>query len=420
MCKQHGDNVTHIDLFAGAGGARLGAERAGFRTLAAVDHDATALQTQVESYGGDVVIQHDLADVSPDILPQKSVTSVHGSPPCKGFSQASGSRAINDSRNELVWSFVEWVDELRPKVVTMENVTGMQTISNEFVEQLLGDGRRGSVQATLTGGEAVNLPPTDGFGSIGYQAKARVLNAADYGVPQTRKRLFVVAIREDVQTPSRWFPEPTHQPHEYVTVEEAIGDLADELHATDVQLTDQINEAHQREGRRPFQNPDAPSNTIRAGTPPAIVHSQNIGHVCAGRREPASVDEPAKTVRTRAPMLTNHVPQNHSNEMRAQLASYAPGTSHGSVSERRLARDQAAPTIACSGGTPPAHYQGDENSLNIVRRLTVRECARLQTFPDWYRFVGGKERQYEQIGNAVPPLLQEALVTHIRSEVLRN
>lgn len=407
----------HVDLFSGAGGARLGAEAAGFETVASVDIDATALQTQVENRGGDAVVRHDLEDIDPSVLPGAEVTTLHGSPPCKGFSQAAGSRDLTDSRNELVWSFVQWVDELRPPVVTMENVAGMQTISTGFVDQLVGDGRPGGQQVTLGGDVSVDLEPTDGFRSIGYRAKARVLNAADYGVPQTRERLFVVAVRQDLPTPERWFPEPTHEKHERVTVEEAIGDLADELDADEAALTDQINEAHQRDGRRPLQEPGDPSNTIRAGTPPAIVHAQNAGHVAAGRREPASVGEPAKTVRTRAPLLLNHVPQDHGDDMRERLASYAPGTSHGSVSERRVAPDQTAPTIACSGGTPPAHYQGGEDQLDIVRRLTVRECARLQSFPDWYRFVGGKEAQYEQVGNAVPPLLQQRVYENVVEEL---
>lgn len=371
--------IAHLDLFSGAGGARLGAEAAGFETVGSVDVDATALQTQVENHGGDAVVRHNLADVHPSVLPETDVTTLHGSPPCKGFSQAAGSRDLLDSRNELVWSFVEWVDALRPAVVTMENVAGMQTISTGFVDQLVGDGRPGGQQETLAGGVSSDLDPTDGFRSIGYQAKARVLNAADYGVPQTRERLFVVAVRDDLPTPARWFPEPTHEKHDRVTVEEAIGDLADEL-GEGAALTDQINEAHQREGRRPLQDTGEPSNTIRGGTPPGIV---------------------------------NHVPQEHGDDMRERLASYAPGTSHGSVSERRVAPDQAAPTIACSGGTPPAHYQGSEEQLDIVRRLTVRECARLQSFPDWYRFVGGKEAQYEQVGNAVPPDLQQRIYEHL-------
>lgn len=410
----------HIDLFSGAGGARLGAEAAGFDTVASVDRDPTALQTQVENHGGDAVVCHNLADVDISVLPETEVAYLHGSPPCKGFSQAAGSRNLTDSRNELVWSFVEWVDALRPAVVTMENVTGMQTISNGLVDRLLGDGRPGGCQISLGGDPVADCSPTDGFRSIGYRAKARVLNAAEYGVPQTRKRLFVIAIRDDLPTPDRWFPEPTHKPHEYVTVADAISDLADELDGDRAPFLDRNTESHQSTDRQPIQSSVTTSDTIYAGVSTAIVHSQNIGHVVAGRREPSSVNEPAKTIRTRAPKLANHVPQDHSDEMRERLAGYAPGTSHGSVSERRVAPDLAAPTLTCSGGTPPAHYQGDETQLDIVRRLTVRECARLQSFPDWYCFVGGKEAQYEQVGNAVPPLLQQHIAKHLLEFLFRS
>jgi len=413
------ERPTHVDLFAGAGGARLGAEMAGFDTVAAVDVNEQALQTQVENFGGDVVV-HNLADVDPSGLPDEArdVDYLHGSPPCKGFSSA-GERDPDDERNDLVWSFVEWVDELEPAVVTMENVAGMASMRDDWMRDL-----------------------TAAFSRAGYRMRSATLNAANYGVPQTRERMFCVAVRDDVDGPGfgNWFPPTTHSEQgsstteTWVSVEEAIGDLVsvdthkaggagspaaprqagspshtvtsanNHLVKTDggLRLTDQINEAHQKAGRRPLQHGDDPSNTIRAGTPPLVF---------------------------------NHVEQDHAEETRERFAAVEPGTTTEGMSKRRLHPEQPSMTITADEGAavPPIHYSGPRNHepsepqnheehdhWDGARRLTVRECARLQSFPDWYVFSGTKTAQYAQVGNAVPPLLQYHIADHLRTEVLEQ
>jgi len=439
-----------LDLFCGAGGASCGIDMAGFDLVAAVDSDTDALDTHAANLPG-YTVRHDLSDVDPSTLPERaqSPAYVHGSPPCKGFSTANDGRHIDDPRNALVFDFVDWVAELQPAVVTMENVTGMLSISTEFM---------GRVEAA--------------FRDAGYRVKYRTLNAADYGVPQTRKRVITVGVREDINPPSRWFPRPTHaetatttldgrQLDEWVTVAEAIGDLTDTVETTmqgvtsdarwrdgdepsgtvgtngteyarsdgGFQLTDQINEAHQRAGRRPLQDSDDPSNTIRGGTPPL--------------------------------RMENHVPPDHSDEVRERLAEAESGVApHPAYAkpdwdQRAFALvggHQAAPILP--DGPPnhdpreatdddPMDWESEEPSPTLTderlskrcrkqehgngashwegaRRLTVRECARLQTFPDWFVFWGTKTSQYAQVGNAVPPRLQYHIVRHLRTEVLEQ
>jgi DNA (cytosine-5)-methyltransferase 1 len=421
-CGRATPQPTAVDLFCGAGGASCGIDAAGFDIRAAVDVNEQALQTHHENLSGEPIV-HDLTEIDTSVLPEdaRDPTYVHGSTVCKGFSTA-GDQDPDDPRNALVFRFVDWLDALQPAVATMENVPAMQTITTGFMGRL-----------------------EDAFDDAGYQISWRVLNAADYGVPQTRRRLFTVAVRDDLETPKTWFPAPTHaetrtttldgnELQSWVPVQEVIGDLVGDVLAHKnggagspaagrgadapshtvtgannhllqadggLRLTDQINEAHQREGRRPLQRGDNPANTIRAGTPPYVF---------------------------------NHVEQDHDESTRKAFAAVEPGTTTEGMSKRRLAADAPSFTITADEGAavPPIHYSGPvlnheptepedhdtHEDWDGARRLTVRECARLQSFPDWFVFTGTKTEQYAQVGNAVPPLLQYQLADHVRTEVL--
>jgi len=398
-----GDKETAVDLFCGAGGAGRGLHQAGFEVVAGVDQDEQALQTYNENLSGEPVL-HDLSDVDRSVLPTNDVDFVHGSPPCQGFSHAKAERDEHDDRNELVWSFIDWIEALQPQAVTMENVVGMKTISSTMMDRIGGAFRR-----------------------AGYETKWRVLNAADYGVPQTRKRVFVVALRDDLAMPSEWFPSPTHAEtptstltggrlKEWPAVKDAIGDLATKNHGV--------------------------TSTSRWRTP----------------------EEPAGTVGSSSEMyvadggIPNHVEQDHAESTRQKFAEIPHGGSGNGISNRRLHPDSPAPTITADEGAavPPVHYIGprpmpnhepseetklgsasDQPSCTItsrgqlrerghvdslsdgdIRRLTVREAARLQSFPDSHVFTGNKTSQYAQVGNAVPPKLQYHLGRHLLTEVL--
>lgn len=366
---------TAVDLFAGAGGASCGIDAAGFELAAAVDHDADALDTQAENLPGYTVC-HDLTDVDPSVLPARArePAYVHGSPPCKGFSTANDNRDLADERNSLVFRFTEWLAALQPAVATMENVVGMTNITSNFMDRVEG-----------------------AFREAGYRVRWRILNAADYGVPQTRRRVFTVGVREDLEPPSRWFPRPTHaatatttldgrELAEWVTVQEAIGDL-DEPAVTDggsVANHEPMDSDRQRLAQiEPGTAPsaamsrvaaDEPSNTLVAGKAAPPAHFRTIPNhepreATSGEPMPWEREEPAET-----------------------------------LTDARLPDKKRAP------GPASSQFEG-------ARRLTVRECARLQSFPDWFRFTGTKTSQYAQVGNAVPPRLQYHIASHLRSEV---
>ncbi len=320
-------DITAVELFCGPGGASTGIQDAGINLVTGVDKRAIALETHETNYPDINHIHHDLTDVDPEVLPVSpgEIDYVHGSPPCPGFSVGGMSpRDLSDERNKLVWKFVQWVDHLQPKVITMENVKGMTTITDHFMERLCGTGFPGGQQATLTGDIAHTQEATEGFSSINYKTRWRVLNAADFGVPQTRERLFVVGIREDIDPPDRWFPEPTHNQSEWRTVRDALGDVASDM-KPGMWLTSSQNERHQIMGRRPMPTVEQPAATLRGGTTPLLL--------------PEGVD--------------------------------------------------------------------GEKALDVGRRLTVREVALLQTFPENYEFCGTKTEKLEQIGDAVPPQLQK-------------
>jgi len=521
-----------LDLFSGCGGSSLGILRAGFDLVAAVDSDEQALQTHVENMGRCEPVLHDLSDVDVSVLPEEArdPVYVHGSPPCKGFSTAAGKRDADDPRNSLVFSFIDWVEELRPTVVSMENVPGMTSITNSFMDEMVATYRE-----------------------AGYTAKWKILNAADYGVPQKRKRVFTVAWKKGWEPEGDWFPEPTHHRdgpiqklgggklEPWVTVWEAIWDLI--LTPTKEEL--ELNE-EQEERVREFRGDDFPDNldepsrtvkvdgrggdktndTIYIPIPnhfPELLDNEKLERIKEEREDtdkhwgemdfPDDLDEPSRTVSSHTAQGTKRetivipVP-NHNPELGASLEEWEEKEEKYGT-QNPLELDESSPTIKAQeiarnkkfphhflivsdhiGRKSPPNFSDTmwekhppqeldevssvisatlhkdqphgyvkvdgeiipweefeeklkEPALTIessnpyltkgerkrdedgnavltpigerrLRRLTVRECARLQSFPDRFVFTGSKTAQYRQVGNAVPPLLQFRVANRLK------
>jgi DNA (cytosine-5)-methyltransferase 1 len=186
------DKKVSVDLFCGAGGASLGIERAGFSVEAAVDVDRAAIATHRENFDGQTV-KHDLRDVDPSVLPPqaRSPAHTHGSPVCKDSSAANHDASADGERNELAFRYLEWIDELEPAVFTMEQVPRFWGYrGDEFRERA---------------------------NELGYRLDTNVLNAADYGVPQDRERLFVIGVDDRTDIDIRW-PKRLHAPEPYQTL----------------------------------------------------------------------------------------------------------------------------------------------------------------------------------------------------------
>jgi DNA (cytosine-5)-methyltransferase 1 len=193
------DSRTVLDLFCGAGGLTLGCLQAGYDVVAGVDADETAIETYNKNFTHDGILC-DLAEVDPeefadehDIHPD-DVDVVGGGPPCQGYSTANLQRDEDDPRNNLVFRFARYVDYYQPRAFVMENVTGIESIDD---------------------GETVELLYED-FEASGYDVDHTTLNAADYGVPQKRRRVFFVGTRTDIERDPQ-FPDPTHAPPSEIT-----------------------------------------------------------------------------------------------------------------------------------------------------------------------------------------------------------
>lgn len=326
---------TALGLFVGAGGLDLGFRQAGCRLLAATDIDPFAQKTHERNWPDVPFILSDIRTVA---LPTLSAATggrrpdvVIGGPPCQGFSTL-GDRLSSDPRNDLIEAFMRIVDGLRPQAVVMENVRAIATeYKGRYRDYVL---KR--------------------FRDIGYNVHFAVLDAADYGVPQHRRRAFFIGFADP--RIDYHFPGPTHGPGRlpYATVGEAIADLATKYE-------------------------EVPNHI-------ALCHSDVVLKRYRLISEGGMLPPPA--------------------ELPADIRRENFGSTY-----KRLHRDKPSLTIVPGNNALPIHPFLD-------RSLTPREAARIQTFPDDYVFEGDRRRQCILVGNAVPPLLARILAKSIWDRIL--
>jgi DNA (cytosine-5)-methyltransferase 1 len=334
---------TVADLFCGAGGLSTGFRDAGFDVVHAIDHDAAAVRTYNANVGRHAV----LGEVTEEAeVPDVAV--IAGGPPCQGFSSA-GLRRAGDARNTLVSCFAQVVARKRPLAFVFENVEGFLTAE---------DGTR-------------VLELLRPLVAAGYRVRLAKVNAANYGVPQHRKR--VIAVGGLGWDPS--FPDPTHS---------AYGAPGAGLAATTLPLTPSLEEALRG---LPVPAADEP------GVPP--------GHFCRPLEgvdlERARALKPGQTMRDLPPALWHDSYRRRANR---RVMDGTPTERRGGAPSgvRRLRGDE--PCKAITGGALAEFLHPAED-----RGFTLRECARVQTFADDFVFAGTVAEQAQQIGNAVSPLL---------------
>lgn len=338
---------TAIDLFCGAGGLSLGLQAAGFDILLAADFWPVAVDTYRRNFSHPLVCA-DLGTCSAsDIfskanIPPRPVDLVVGGPPCQGFSvQRIGPDA--DHRNNLVLRFAKLVAELSPRYFIMENVPGLA-------------GKRGSSQLDAF---------MDAVAASGFEAEAKLVNAADYGVPQIRKRIIVLGWHRHLARPIS-FPPPTHALANYLTVWDAIGDLP---------------------------SPALPGER----TPPDPLHKAT--RLSDLNRERLKYIPPGGGMQD----LPVHM---RVNCHKAGADKIGHRYVYGRLDATRSSSTITARFDSFTRGRF-AHPRQDRN-------ITLREGARLQTFPDSFLFAGNQEEIAAQIGNAVPPRLAQAFGTAVR------
>ncbi|MFD4000298.1 DNA cytosine methyltransferase [Streptomyces rubiginosohelvolus] len=359
-----------VDLFSGAGGLSLGLERAGWTVAAAVDFDQRALETHAANFPG-MSLRMDLGnpderDELVEMLKPATIDLVAGGPPCQPFSRAGRSkirslvehhgRDPHDRRKELWSAYLDVVKRIRPRAVLMENVPDMGLGDDFFVVR--------TIEEQLEG--------------LGYATQVRLVDAWRYGVPQHRKRLILLA-RNDVER-FDWREELEYE--QRITLRDAIGDL-----------------------------PVLP-----------VVPKERIGQRELPYDRTVELSDFARDMRKRAPRdrvhdhMTRRVREDDAkifssmdsttlySEISPELQRYK--ADHFTDKYKKLDWTDLSRSITAHIAKDGYWYIHPDHQQ--PRTLTVRESARVQTFPDKFRFAGTRSDAFRQIGNAVPPLLGEA------------
>lgn len=399
------DDLTSIDLFAGSGGLSLGLHRAGWKGIFAIERDPMAFDT-LRSNLVDKDAPYKAYEEWPDWIDQTphdidsfmssqenvenlqklrgKVTLVAGGPPCQGFS-VGGSRNGSDERNHLVHRLLEVVDAVRPKIALIENVEG---ITRAFKSRP----RDGAT--TSVADEVVTA-----FESLGYSADFGIADASKFGVPQVRKRAIIIGVRKDLNlSPADFFQnlESIQQAHlnkhglpldRAVTAEEALGDLFND------------------KDRRP--SPDSPKFETSTYRDPVSTYAKNMRRGTQAGEVPDSHRYTKHGERILELYRSAHETQPKGRLSKSFLVS------KGTKKDKKVLIDPEAPVSTITTHPDEFIHYGEP------RNITVREMARLQSFPDDFHFKGrytinGPRRKFDvarcsQVGNAVPPLFAEAV-----------
>lgn len=327
-----------IDLFAGAGGFSSGFKKAGFEGVFAVDSWRDAAITHAYNHKEMTMIEKPIQNVEPlKVLrnlgvSKKDIDVIVGGPPCQGFSMA-GKRSVGDPRNKLFNEFVRFIDEVEPKFLVMENVKGLLTMKTPNEEKVI---------------DIIEKK----FENIGYNVTYKVLNAADYGVPQKRERVIFIANKLGLQN-GTLFPKKTNGPDSkgkkpYETVKDAIMDIT------------KVSDPEDKWNHKAMIHNDRVHKRLKMMPPSSdLAHDQSF------------------------------LPK------KLRRAAFAYNC-------KRLALNEPSVTLI------PGHYAFPVHPT-LPRTITVREAARLQTFDDSNSFFGKRIAQAQLVGNAVPVKLAEAI-----------
>lgn len=375
---------TAVDLFSGAGGVTLGLINAGFNVVFCADADSACEATHRRNFPTIPFARGDISKLDgAEIRRTTGIKSgeldlLIGGPPCQGFS-ILGQRQIWDPRNGLLHEFLRIAKELKPKCVVIENVTGLATLGEGVVLREIGRA----------------------FGEAGYNVECAELLAAQYGVPQMRWRMFFIGWRVD-QKKRGGFPVPTHGrmgigdlvPNRttsledsagLVTIREAIGDLPG-IEAGE------LGTAYMKGPKGDYQvamREDASEDIANHYAPRLSI--QNIMRIRALKPGQDWRDLPRALL---PPSMQRALRKDHTRRY------------------RRMKWDGVARSIITRFRDPKS---GEYTHPEQHRTISIREAARIQSFPDWFVFEGSYSTQYNQVGNAVPPLLAKAVGAELRS-----
>jgi len=324
-----------VSLFSGAGGLDLGFRQAGFEIIWANEFDETIWETYEKNHKN-FLDRRDVRKISSKEIPD--CDGIIGGPPCQSWSEAGALRGIDDARGKLFYEFIRILKDKQPEFFVAENVPGM-----------LADRNKKAVE------NIVKM-----FEKAGYNIHIKLLNAADYKVPQDRNRVFYVGFRKELDCGFK-FPVPNHKK---ITLWEAIGDLQDSA--------------------IPAQN----KNKTNGNACKVSNHEYFIGG-----------------------FSTIYMSRNRVRSWEEQSFTIQAGGRHAPIHPQ-------APKMIYIEQNKREFVKGKEK---LYRRLSVRECARIQTFPDSFKFYyNDVSDAYKMIGNAVPVLLAKAVGQSIMKQIIQN
>lgn len=329
-----------IDLFCGAGGLHIGFERAGFNINLCIDNDNQVEKTHIRNFPQIPMIKRDISKISSEEIKQycpNGIDIIIGGPPCQGFSTIGKrvssdieKRNQSDPRNELVISYARIVKELKPKFIVMENVKGILTMKGgAYLQTVLSELRQ-----------------------VGYNVDYKLINMADYGIPQIRERVIIIGNRLGLPID---FPKP--------------------------KCSD-----NSEDGLLPWNNcGDVIDDLIPLGDIPEFNH--------VALKHTPKIIERYKLIPEGGRLPEDSLPP--------ELYRKNFGNTY-----KRLNKSRPALTMVPGNDAFPIHPV-------LNRSLTVREAARIQTFPDEMIFEGNRRQQGHQVGNAVPPMFSEQLANFL-------
>lgn len=355
--------LTMLDLFCGAGGFSVGCDWAGFQSVFGVDHLEPAMKTWTRNHPHAIGCLGDITKLDSHqvrlLLEENGVTHINmitGGVPCQGFSIANRKHNDNDERNFLFLEYMKFVEEFKPEYIILENVSGMRsTAGGKFENDIKEYMRR-----------------------LGYEPTVKLVSAADYGVPQLRQRLIFVGVKRNAGlTVPYEFPQGKFIGN-YRTVHDALSDLP------------------------PLGNNQAATQYLVAPQNDYQKLMRGVGAIDA---------IPAPNI------LSNHVSPNHPQGTIAKIAATPQGEPMYAKFKQRIRLNDNLPSpTQLAGGIRPQFQFGHPTQ---PRGLTIRERARIQSFPDSYVFEGGMVQERVQTGNAVPPLLIYNIARPIAEDIRR-
>lgn len=352
-------SLTCIDLFCGAGGLSEGFRQAGFHVLAGQDYDDTAGRTFAATHPEATFIGGPIQQVTPEQLldaagvKKGELDVIVGGPPCQGYSVYNHQRGAQDPRAGLFREYLRIVKGIQPRWLVMENVTGITSIAGgAIVREIFAE-----------------------MGKLGYRVDMRRLKAEDYGVPQERRRVFFIATRTEAPI---LFPEATHGPdgEPFVTVWDAISDLP------------KLKNGEGDRGDLPYAL--KPQNGFQA--------------ILRGDCTRATNHSASRLSRVNEERMRHIPPGGSWRDIPRDLLPAGMLKAKRSDHTKRYGRPRKT-DLACTILTKCDVHWGAYIHPLQDRAITVREAARLQSFPDFFEFRGSRTEQYVQVGNAVPPLL---------------